>query len=79
MTAPKKLTVQKRDDGQFEAVRPGGKKASIVGPTQGEGEKLAKEMIARQGGGEVAVRSLKGPIRKQDTVPDGNDPRSSKG
>lgn len=79
MASPKKLTVQKRDDGQFEAVRSGAKKASIIGSTQGEVETLAKEMIGREGGGEVAVRSLKGTIRKQDTVPNGNDPRSSKG
>lgn len=80
MPSPNKLTVQRRPDGDYEAVRPGAKRASIVGPTQGVVEKDAKKMIGREGGGEVAVRRNKGgQIRKQDTVKPGNDPRKSKG
>ena len=78
--AAKKIIVQKREDGTFEGVRPGGKRASVVRDTQRDTIDASRKVLRRSGGGELAVRRIAdGQIRKQDTVPPGNDPRRSKG
>jgi hypothetical protein len=46
---------------------------------QAEGIDRAREILGNDGGGELQVRGLDGTIRKQDTVPPGNDPTASKG
>lgn len=79
MTQPNKRTVQRRDDGSYEVVKPGAARASAVTDTQSAGIDRAREILANDGGGELAVRGNNGQIRKQDTVKPGNDPRSSKG
>jgi hypothetical protein len=38
-----------------------------------------REILANLGGGELEIRGRDGEVRKQDTVPHGDDPRSSKG
>ena len=77
---PKKITVQKRDDGRFEGVRPGADRASVVGDTQGETIDASREILRNSGGGELAVRRISdGRIRSQDTIPPARDPRRSKG
>ncbi len=80
MAAPKKIVVQKRDDGKFEGKRPGGERASVVRDTQHEAIDASREVLKKSGGGELAVRRIAdGQIRKQDTVEPGNDPRRSPG
>lgn len=79
MTKPNKRVVQRRDDGNWEVRKPGADRASAVTPTQAEGINRARDILRNDGGGELQVRSLKGAIREQDTIPRGNDPRSSKG
>lgn len=79
MTQPNKRTVQRRDDGDYEVVKPGAARASAVTDTQSAGIDRAREILANDGGGELAVRGNNGQIRKQDTVKPGNDPGSSKG
>ena len=79
MTGPNKRTVQKRDDGNYEVVKPGATRASAVTRTQADGINRAREILQGDGGGELVVRGNNGAIRKQDTVDPGNDPRSSKG
>lgn len=80
MSAPKKITVQKRDDGRYEGVRPGAKRASVVRETQRETIDASRQILRNDGGGELAVRRVAGgQIRSQDTVGPANDPRSSKG
>jgi hypothetical protein len=79
MTQPNKRVVQRRDDGNWEVRKPGADRASAVTPTQAEGINRARDILRNDGGGELQVRSLKGTIREQDTIPRGNDPRSSKG
>jgi hypothetical protein len=77
---PKKITVQKRDDGRFEGVRPGADRPSVVGDTQGETIDASREILQRSGGGELAVRRVSdGRIRQQDTIPPARDPRKSRG
>jgi hypothetical protein len=80
MAAPKKIVVQKRDDGKFAGKRPGGERASVVRDTQYEAIDASREVLEKGGGGELAVRRIAdGQIRKQDTVKPGNDPRRSPG
>lgn len=79
MAGPNKRTVQKRDDGNYEVVKPGATRASAVTRTQADGITRAREILKGDGGGELVVRGNDGAIRKQDTVHPGNDPRSSKG
>ena len=71
--------VQHRDDGEWEVRKPGGRRASDVVSTQGEGISRARTILGNSGGGEMQIRSRKGTIRAQDTVAPGNDPRRSKG
>lgn len=80
MSAPKKITVQQRDDGRFEGVRPGAQRASVVRDTQRETVNASREILRNDGGGELAIRRVTGgQIRSQDTIAPANDPRSSKG
>jgi hypothetical protein len=74
-----KRIVQRRDDGHWEVRKPGADRASAVTRTQGEGMARAREILGNDGGGEMQVRALDGTIRAQDTIPPGNDPRSSQG
>lgn len=74
-----KITVQKRDDGQWEGRRPGASRPSTLAPTQQSAADQSSGILARSGGGELAIRGLNGQIREQNTVAPGNDPRSSKG
>lgn len=74
-----KRIVQRRDDGNWEVRKPGADRASAVSRTQAEGMTRAREILSNDGGGEMQVRGLDGKIRAQDTIPPGNDPRSSKG
>lgn len=80
MSAPKKITVQKRPDGKFEGVRPGAQRASVVRDTQRETINASLQILRNDGGGELAVRRVAGgQIRAQDTIAPAHDPRSSKG
>ncbi len=71
--------VQKRDDGRFEVKKPESTRASAVAKTQGEAIGRARQILSKDGGGELQVRGLNGQIRKQDTISPANDPRSTKG
>lgn len=71
--------VQRREDGDWEVRKPGASRASAITSTQAEGMARAREILGNDGGGEMKVRGRDGTIRSQDTIPPGNDPRSSKG
>lgn len=78
--APKKITVQRRDDGRFEGVRPGAQRASVVRDTQRETIDASRQILRNDGGGELAIRRISdGRIRVQDSIPNANDPRTSEG
>ncbi|ROR90937.1 DUF2188 domain-containing protein [Nocardioides aurantiacus] len=79
MTTPNRRTVQRRDDGNYEVRKPGASRASAVEPTQRDAIARGRNILANDGGGELAVRGNNGQIRAQDTIAPGNDPRSSKG
>lgn len=79
MTSPNKRTVQRRDDGRYEVMKPGSSRPSAVTRTQSEGIDRARTILRNDGGGELAIRGNDGQIRAQDTIAPAHDPRASKG
>lgn len=68
-----------KDSNEWRVVKEGSERASAIATTQAEAEKIAKELAANSGGGEVRIHKPNGgPIRDSDTVKTGNDPRSIK-
>lgn len=72
-------TVYRGDDGKWRNKRNDGDRASSVHDTQKAAQDAAREMLGRQGGGELTTKGIAGKIRDKDTVPPGNDPRRTKG
>lgn len=70
--------VVKNPHGGWDVKAGGAERASSHKGTQAEAEKRAKQIVANQGGGEVRIQDRKGRFRDSDTVPKGNDPRSTK-
>ncbi|MFH2012314.1 MAG: DUF2188 domain-containing protein [Pseudomonadota bacterium] len=66
--------VYRRLDGAWVNKRNDSKKASSLHNTQKEAEKAAREMLKKQGGGELITKGVKGKIRSKDTIAPGNDP-----
>ena len=54
--------------------REGAERISATARTQAQAEKIAKEMCANSGGGEVRIHGRDGKIRDSDTVAPGRDP-----
>lgn len=79
MSKPQDRTVSPRPDGKWENKRNDSDRASSVHDTQKEARDAAREMLGKQGGGELTTKGRDGKIRDKDTVPPGNDPRSIKG
>jgi len=68
------VTNPKGIDG-WKVLREGADRAAVIVSTQKEAEKLAKELSANSGGGEVRIHKPDGgPIRDSDTVSPGRDP-----
>ncbi|MPZ91861.1 MAG: DUF2188 domain-containing protein [Actinobacteria bacterium] len=64
--------------GGWRVTKPGTDRASAQASTQREAERRAKEIVSREGGGEVRIHGRDGRIRDSDTVspaPDPNPPR----
>jgi hypothetical protein len=70
--------VYRRDDGVWANKRNDADRASSLHTTQGSAVRAAKENLTNQGGGELSIKSERGPIRSKDTVPPGNDPNPPK-
>jgi hypothetical protein len=66
--------VSKRPDGQWANKRNDSDKASSLHDTQKEAAAAAKQMLIKQGGGELSIQGLDGRIRSKDTIAPGNDP-----
>ena len=72
------VTNSKGEDG-WKVLREGADRAAAILDTQKEAEKLAKELSANSGGGEVRIHKPNGgPIRDSDTVAPGHDPNPLK-
>lgn len=74
MSKGRDRTVSRRPDGTWENKRNDADRASSLHKTQKEAEQAAKEMLRKQGGGELTVLGVDGKIRSKDTIPPGNDP-----
>ena len=74
MSKGRDRTVSRRSDGTWENKRHDADRASSLHSTQAGAVKAAKEMLLRQGGGELNTRGLDGRIRSKDTIAPGNDP-----
>ena len=63
-----------KQSGEWNIKKEGAKRLSDKADTQKEAEKIAKELSANSGGGEVRIHGRDGKIRDSDTVIPGNDP-----
>lgn len=61
-------------NGGWDVRRPGATRASSHHHTQAEAEARAKQILARDGGGEAVIHNRAGQIRDSDTVAPGQDP-----
>lgn len=61
-------------EGGWDVKAAGAKRASLRTDTQAEAERLAKEIVANLGGGEVRIQDRAGRFRDSDTVPPARDP-----
>jgi predicted RNase H-like HicB family nuclease len=65
--------------GGWTVDKPGASRASSRHDTQAEAIDAARGYLQKEGGGELKIKGTDGKIRAQDTVPNGNDPRRSRG
>lgn len=70
--------VVKNQNGGWDAKKEGGQRSSAHRDTQKEAERAAKGFSSNNGGGEVRIHSVRGPIRDSDTVAPGKDPNPPK-
>lgn len=67
---------QKKGQVDWNVKKAGADRASSIEKTQAAAEKLAKQLSANSGGGEVRIHKPNaGPIRDSDTVKPGNESR----
>lgn len=74
MSKPQDRMVYRRGDGQWVNQRNDADKASSLHDTQKDAIAAAKQMLGKQGGGELTTKGLNGQIRSKDTIDPGNDP-----
>ncbi|HKJ03275.1 MAG TPA: DUF2188 domain-containing protein [Longimicrobiales bacterium] len=79
MSKGRDRTVYRGDDGKWRNKRNDAERASSVHDTQKAAQDAAREMLLRQGGGELTTKGVDGKIRDKDTVAPGHDPRGTKG
>lgn len=77
MSKGRDRTVYRRD-GEWVNKRNDASKASSVHTTQKAAEDAAREMLTRQGGGELTTKGRDGQIRSKDTIAPGHDPNPPK-
>lgn len=63
-----------RRDGEWINKRTDAERAGSVHPTQRGAERAAKDMLRKDGGGELITKGVDGRIRSKDTIAPGNDP-----
>jgi len=66
--------VYRRDDNKWANKRNDATRPSSIHNTQKDAEKVARQMLKNQGGGELITKGLDGKIRSKDTIPPGKDP-----
>ena len=76
---PERRDVTPNPQGGWDVKKPGAARASAHTDTQAAATSRGREILRNAGGGELRIKGTDGKVRAQDTVPKGNDPRSSKG
>lgn len=71
--------VVQRPDGSWANKIAGAGRASSLHNTQADAINSARDDLRKSGGGELVIHGTDGKFRQKDTVPDANDPISSKG
>jgi len=74
MSKGRDRTVYRRQDGQWANKRNDSRRASSLHDTQRAGEEAARDMLQKQGGGELTTMGRDHKIRSKDTIAPGNDP-----
>lgn len=74
MSKARDRTVYRRADGDWVNKRNDADRASSLHPTQREAADSARDMLRRQGGGELTTQGRDGRFRSKDTIAPGNDP-----
>ena len=74
MSKGRDRTISRRPDGRWANKRNDADRASSVHRTQADAMNAARQMLGRQGGGELTVKAVSGRIRSKDTIAPGNDP-----
>lgn len=74
MSKGRDRVISQRPDGQWANKRNDAGKASSLHGTQKDAIKTAKDMLGKQGGGELITKGTDGKIRSKDTIAPGNDP-----
>jgi len=78
MAKPNTRTVTPRG-GDWTVDKPGASRASSRHDTQAVAIDAARGYLQNEGGGELKIKGTDGKVRAQDTIPNGNDPRRSRG
>lgn len=78
MSKPQDRIVYRRSDEKWANKRNDGRRASSIHDTQREAIEAAREMLEKQGGGELTTKGRDGRIRSKDTIPPGRDPNPPK-
>lgn len=63
----------------YRAVGEGGQRATVTGKNQAEVIHQAREIMRRNGGGELRIQGTNGHFRAADTVPPKKDPYPPRG
>lgn len=66
-------------DGGWDVKAPGASRASSHHDTQADAINRGRDIVGNAGGGELNIHGRDGQIRAKDTIPKGNDPRSTPG
>ena len=74
MSKGRDRTVFRRTVGEWVNKRNDADRASSVHNTQRAAENSARDMLERQGGGELVTKGRDGKIRSKDTIAPGRDP-----
>lgn len=78
MSKGRDRSVYRQPGGDWANKRNDARRASSVHRTQREAENAARDLLRRQGGGELTTMGRDGRIRSKDTIPPGHDPASRK-
>ena len=70
---------RRKKDGKWVNKRDDARRVTSVHATQKEAIDAAREMLYKQGGGELSIHGEDGKIREKDTIGPGNDPENIKG